>query len=115
MSSDNHDLNRAAQQDARLVHVHRDEVHGRQAADQLTARQGFLGDRVSARDLIGILNDHPLVGADDGDPILGDNGYYSDDPWSFNGGASSSRPCSLTCPACSPPPPRQTPQSAATG
>lgn len=47
--------------------------------------QGFLGERVSARQLINTLKDHPLIGADDGDFVLGDAGYYADTEWSFNG------------------------------
>lgn len=46
--------------------------------------QGFLGERVSARHLINTLNDHPLIGADDGDFVLGEAGFYADTPWSFN-------------------------------
>lgn len=46
--------------------------------------QGFLGERVSARQLINTLNDHPLIGADDGDFILGEAGFHADSQWSFN-------------------------------
>lgn len=46
--------------------------------------QGFLGDRASARHLINTLTDHPLIGADDGDFVLGENGFYADTQWSFN-------------------------------
>ncbi|WP_104091815.1 hypothetical protein [Arthrobacter sp. GMC3] len=46
--------------------------------------KGFLGERVSARQLINTLDDHDLVGADDGDFILGEAGYYADTPWNFN-------------------------------
>lgn len=47
--------------------------------------QGFLGERVSARRLINTLKDHPLIGADGGEFILGENGFYADTQWSFNG------------------------------
>ncbi|MGO4592128.1 hypothetical protein [Paenarthrobacter sp. 2TAF44] len=47
--------------------------------------QGFLGERVSARQLINTLKDHPHIGADDGDFVLGEAGYYADTQWSFNG------------------------------
>lgn len=46
--------------------------------------QGFLGDRVSARQLINTLNDHPLIGADDDEFVLGEAGFYADTQWSFN-------------------------------
>jgi hypothetical protein len=46
--------------------------------------QGFLGERVSARQLINTLNNHPLIGADDGEFVLGENGFYADTQWSFN-------------------------------
>ncbi|MFE4835187.1 hypothetical protein ACFRAU_10965 [Arthrobacter sp. NPDC056691] len=47
--------------------------------------QGFLGEQVSARHLINTLNHHPLIGADGGDFVLGEAGYYADTEWSFNG------------------------------
>lgn len=47
--------------------------------------QGFLGERVSARQLINTLNDHLLIGADDGEFVLGEAGFYADEQWSFNG------------------------------
>ncbi|MHA7303846.1 hypothetical protein ACX80E_01135 [Arthrobacter sp. TMN-49] len=46
--------------------------------------QGFLDERISARHLINTLEDHLLVGADGGDFILGEAGYYADKAWSFN-------------------------------
>jgi hypothetical protein len=46
--------------------------------------QGILGERVSARHLINTLTDHPLIGADDGDFVLGEAGFYADTQWSFN-------------------------------
>lgn len=47
--------------------------------------QGLLGPRVSARRLIAALHDHELIGAHGGAPRLGENGFRSDSPWSFNG------------------------------
>ncbi|WP_219816965.1 hypothetical protein [Arthrobacter sp. GMC3] len=55
----------------------------RQVESQLT--QGILGDQVSARHLINTLNDHPLIGAEGGDFILGEDGYYGDTQWSLKG------------------------------
>lgn len=46
--------------------------------------QGFLGGRVSARDLINTLNDHHLVGAEDGEFLLGEAGLYADTQWNFD-------------------------------
>lgn len=46
---------------------------------------GFLGDRVSARRLINTLKNHELIGDGGGDFILGEDGFYGDSPWSFNG------------------------------
>lgn len=86
MSTDNHDLDRASQQDARAWSTFTATKYTaakRQISSPLA--QGFLGDRVSARDLIAVLEAHPLVGADDDGPILGDNGYNADAPWRFNG------------------------------
>lgn len=86
MSSDSHDLDRASQQDARAWSTFTATKYTaakRQISSPLA--QGFLGDRFSARDLIAVLDDHPLVGADEDGPVLGENGYYADRPWSFNG------------------------------
>ncbi|WBU36703.1 hypothetical protein [Homoserinibacter sp. YIM 151385] len=47
--------------------------------------QGLLGERVSARRMIATLEQHPVVGARGGDPVLGENGMRSDSPWSFDG------------------------------
>ncbi len=46
--------------------------------------QGLLGPRVSARRLIATLSDHDQVGAHGGYAILGENGFGSDSPWSFD-------------------------------
>ncbi|MBD7996657.1 hypothetical protein H9639_15265 [Arthrobacter sp. Sa2CUA1] len=40
--------------------------------------QKLLGEWVSARQLINTLNDHPLIGADDGDFVLGESGFNAD-------------------------------------
>ncbi|WP_210417105.1 hypothetical protein [Citricoccus sp. SGAir0253] len=47
--------------------------------------QGLLGERVSARQLIAVLDDHDLIGLRDGTPVLGEGGYLAESPWSFNG------------------------------
>lgn len=47
--------------------------------------RGLLGRRLSARRLIDVLQNHPLIGADGSYPVLGEHGYYSDDPFVFNG------------------------------
>jgi len=47
--------------------------------------QGILGDRPNARTLINVLDDHPLIGADDGDFVLGEAGFYPEKQWSFDG------------------------------
>ncbi|MGV4886414.1 hypothetical protein ACSR0Z_07315 [Streptomyces viridosporus] len=86
MTSDNHTQNRAFQQDARAWAAFTGTKYTaalRQMSSPLT--QGLLGERVSARRLIAALNDHELIGTHDGDPILGENGYFSDSPWHFNG------------------------------
>lgn len=46
--------------------------------------QGFLGERISARQLINTLQDHSLIGAEDDDFVLGEAGFYADTAWSFN-------------------------------
>ena len=46
--------------------------------------RGFLGKQVSARHLINTLRDHPVIGAEDGDFILGEAGIYADNEWKFN-------------------------------
>lgn len=47
--------------------------------------QGFLGERVCARQLIETLDTHELVGADEVGFVLGEDGYYADTAWDFNG------------------------------
>ena len=86
MPSDNHQHSRELQQDARAW-ARFTNTNYTAALRQMTSplAQGLLGHRVSARDLIAVLDEHPLVGADDGLPLLSDNGYYDDTPWMFNG------------------------------
>jgi len=85
MNSNNSDRDRKIKQDTRAWA----EFVGtnyttalRQAESPLV--QGFLGERVSARQLINTLNDHPLIGADEGEFVLGEAGYYADTSWSFS-------------------------------
>lgn len=86
MPSNNHEHRRELQQDARAWARFSGTTYT-SALRQMTSpfAQGFLGDRVSARDLIAVLDEHPLVGADGDDPILSDKGFYADEPWMFNG------------------------------
>lgn len=86
MSSTNHAHSRELQQDARAWAQFTGTKYTA-ALRQMTSpfAQGFLGDRVSARHLIAVLNNHPLIGADGDSPILSDNGFYADEPWMFNG------------------------------
>lgn len=86
MTSNNHTQNRALQQDARKWAAFTGAKYTaalRQMSSPLT--QGLLGDRVSARRLITILDDHELIGARGGDPVLGENGFLSEASWRFNG------------------------------
>ncbi|XBH22970.1 hypothetical protein V5R04_07100 [Jonesiaceae bacterium BS-20] len=78
--------NRGMQQDARAWLTFTDSHYlaaQRQVSSPLA--QGILGPRISARKLIRTLQDHPLIGANGGEQRLGDNGYGSTLPWSFNG------------------------------
>lgn len=85
MNSNNNDRDRKVQQDARAWK----ELTGsnyttalRQIESPLA--QGLLGERISARQLINTLNDHPLIGADGGEWVLGEAGFYADTQWSFD-------------------------------
>ena len=86
MSSNNHKQNRELQQEARAW-SDRTGTKYTAALRQLNATlaQGLLGDRVSPRQLITVLDEHKLIGARGGDPILGENGFRSESPWRFNG------------------------------
>jgi ribosomal protein S27AE len=86
MTSNGHTQNRELQKDARAWADFTGTKYTaalRQMSSPLA--QGLLGERVSARRLVAALNDHELIGAHDGDPILGENGYFSEAPWHFNG------------------------------
>jgi hypothetical protein len=85
MTSSNHTHARALQQDAKAWADFTGCKYTtalRQMTDPLA--QGFLGKRVSARHLISTLEDHNLIGADGGEFVLGEWGFYSDDAWHFN-------------------------------
>lgn len=78
--------NRALQQDARAWSGFTGTKYTaalRQMSSPLA--QGVLGKRVRARRLIATLNNHGLVGAHGGDPLLGENGHRSESTWNFNG------------------------------
>lgn len=83
MTSDNHTQNRALQQDARawVEFTHNYTAAMRQMQHPLA--QGFLGERVSARQLIATLQEHPLIGAEDG-ASLQEGGFYSRQMWDFD-------------------------------
>lgn len=86
MPSNNHTQNRELQQEA---HAWSDRTGTKYTAAlrQMNSplAQGLLGDRVSPRQLIAVLDEHELVGAQGGDHILGENGFRSESPWRFNG------------------------------
>ena len=86
MNTGNHDHNRDFQQDARAWADFTGTKYTsafRQISSPLA--QGFLGERISARQLIAVLDSHPMVGARGGSPLLGENGYLSERPWSLGG------------------------------
>lgn len=85
MASNNQSHNRAAQQDARAWAKFTGTKYTA-ALRQMTSplAQGFLGARLSARQLITVLEQHPLVGAHGGPAVLGEHGMHSA-PWRFNG------------------------------
>lgn len=85
MTSNNHANNRELQQDARAWA----EFTGTKytaALRQMNSplAQGLLGERVSARQLIATLDDHALLGAGGGAPVLGENGFDSEASWNFD-------------------------------
>lgn len=86
MPSNNHTQNRELQQEARAW-SDRTGTKYTAALRQLNSplAQGLLGDRVSPRQLIAVLDEHELIGARGGDPVLGENGFRSESPWRFNG------------------------------
>ena len=86
MNSNNYDRDRKVQQDARAWK----ELTGSKYTTALRQiesplAQGFLDERVSARQLINTLEDHSLIGADGGEWVLGEAGFYADSQWSFTG------------------------------
>jgi ribosomal protein S27AE len=86
MTSNNHAQNRELQQDARAWAAFTGTKYTaalRQMNSPLA--QGLLGDRVSARWLIAVLDDHELIGARGRQPVLGENGFLSEGPWRFDG------------------------------
>jgi hypothetical protein len=86
MTSNNHAQNRELQQDARAWSDFTGTKYTaalRQMSSPLA--QGLLGGRVSARRLIAVISDHELIGARGGDPVLGEDGFFSEATWSFNG------------------------------
>lgn len=84
MSSNNHEQNRALQQDARawaeFEFAHNYTAAMRQMRHPLA--QGFLGERISARQLIATLHDHPAIGAEDW-AALQEDGLYTPHMWDF--------------------------------
>lgn len=84
MPSSNHVDNRDIQRDARAWSTFTDTKYTaalRQMQNPLA--QGLLGERLSARQLIAILTDHPVVGSHGGDGRLGENGVNSEPVWTL--------------------------------
>ncbi|WP_310964724.1 hypothetical protein [Nocardioides terrisoli] len=84
MASSRNNSDRASQQDARAWSA----LTGTKYTASLRQvespfAQGFLGDRFSVRTLVGVLDDHPVVGSHGGPPVLGDNGMWDTTPWRF--------------------------------
>jgi hypothetical protein len=82
----NHTQNRQLQKDARAWATFTGTKYTtalREISSPLA--QGLLGDRVSARRLISVLDDHEVIGARGGEPLLGEYGMRSETPWQFNG------------------------------
>lgn len=85
MTSDNHANDRELQGDARAWAAFTGAPYTaalRQMKSPLAG--GLLGERIGARHLIAVLEDHELVGSHGGAPVLGDNGYESDGAWRLN-------------------------------
>lgn len=86
MTIDNHTHNRALQQDARAWADFTGCKYTAALRQMNDPRaQGFLGERFSARKLIATLKDHVLIGDDGDNHVLGEWGFYADDPFKFNG------------------------------
>ncbi len=85
MTSPNHTNNRELQQDAHAWAAFAGVKYTtalRQIQSPLA--QGILGERLSARRLIAVLTEHPVLSRS-GVSFLGENGLYSDAPWSLSG------------------------------
>lgn len=82
----NNSPSRAHQQDARAWSAFTDTKYTA-ALRQMTSplAQGLLGERVSARRLIAVLQDHELIGTHGSAHLLGENGCRSDSSWRFDG------------------------------
>lgn len=85
MTSSNHNHSRALQQDAKAWAAFTGCNYTAALRQMNDPRaQGFLGERMSARQLITTLRDHVLIGDDGDDHVLGEWGFYADDPFQFN-------------------------------
>ena len=85
MTSSNHIHSRALQQDAKAWAAFTGCNYTAALRQMNDPRaQGFLGERISARQLIMILKDHILIGDDGDEHVLGEWGFYADDPFHFN-------------------------------
>lgn len=85
MTSSNHTHSRALQQDAKAWAAFTGCNYTAALRQMNDPRaQGYLGERMSARQLITTLKDHILIGNDGDEHVLGEWGFYSDDPFQFN-------------------------------
>ena len=85
MASSNHTHSRALQQDAQAWAAFTGCNYTAALRQMNDPRaQGFLGERMSARQLIATLKDHILIGDDGDEHVLGEWGFYADDPFQFN-------------------------------
>ena len=85
MTSSNHTHSRALQQDAKAWAAFTGCNYTAALRQMNDPRaQGFLGERMSARQLITTLKDHILIGDDGDEHVLGEWGFYADDPFQFN-------------------------------
>lgn len=86
MTSDNHTHDRALQQDAHAwakftgcnYTTARNQI-------QNPLAQGFLGDRISARELIDTLTQHDVLAQEGDEFVLGELGFGAETKWTFNG------------------------------
>ena len=85
MTSSNHTHSRALQQDAKAWAAFTGCNYTAALRQMNDPRaQGYLGERMSARQLITTLKDHILIGDDGDEHVLGEWGFYADDPFQFN-------------------------------